>query len=183
MRKIKDAMQITGLGSSSEWELVVVINLWACFLSVKYRTVTSILLTTRLWKSHKETVEHILENVKISSVTWDCPGRPVVKTLPSGAEGAGLIPGRGVKIPHVSRPKHPKHRSTMVINSIKTLKIVHVKKKKKQCDLWPDDSPNLLNLIIKILRDTEARATTLCHLDWGWPFPSLASPAPLLPQI
>ena len=136
MRKIKDAMQITGLGSSSEWELVVVINLWACFLSVKYRTVTSILLTTRLWKSHKETVEHILENVKISSVTWDCPGRPVVKTLPSGAEGAGLIPGRGVKIPHVSRPKHPKHRSTMVINSIKTLKIVHVKKKKSSvtCD-------------------------------------------------
>ena len=28
------------------------------------------------------------------------PGGPVVETLPSNAEGAGLIPGLGAKIPH-----------------------------------------------------------------------------------
>ena len=45
----------------------------------------------------------------------------------------------------------------MVTNSINTLKIVIKKKilKKNQRDLWPDDCPNLLNLIIKILRVTE----------------------------
>ena len=29
----------------------------------------------------------------------------MVKTLPSNAEGAGLIPGWGTKIPHASEPK------------------------------------------------------------------------------
>ena len=30
----------------------------------------------------------------------DFPGGPVVKTLPSNVEGAGLIPDWGTKIPH-----------------------------------------------------------------------------------
>ena len=30
----------------------------------------------------------------------DFPGRPVVKTSPSNAGGAGSIPGEGAKIPH-----------------------------------------------------------------------------------
>ena len=34
------------------------------------------------------------------------PGGPVVKTSPSNAGGAGLIPSRGAKIPHASRPKN-----------------------------------------------------------------------------
>ena len=34
------------------------------------------------------------------------PGGPVVKILPSNAEGAGSIPGQGAKIPHDSQPKH-----------------------------------------------------------------------------
>jgi len=37
---------------------------------------------------------------------WDLPGGPVIKTSPSDAGGAGLIPGQGVKIPHVSQPKN-----------------------------------------------------------------------------
>ena len=37
---------------------------------------------------------------------WDFPGSPVVKTSPSNAGGAGLIPGRGAKIPHASGPKN-----------------------------------------------------------------------------
>ena len=36
----------------------------------------------------------------------DFPGSPVVKTLPSNAGGAGLIPGQGAKIPHASQPKY-----------------------------------------------------------------------------
>ena len=35
----------------------------------------------------------------------DFPGGPVVKTLPSSAEGVGLIPDWEDKIPHASRPK------------------------------------------------------------------------------
>ena len=38
----------------------------------------------------------------------DFPGGPVVKTLPSSAEGAGLTPHWGDKIPHASRPKKTK---------------------------------------------------------------------------
>ena len=40
----------------------------------------------------------------------------MVKTLPSNAGGAGLIPGRGA------------NRSNIITNSIKTLKVVHIKK-------------------------------------------------------
>ena len=36
----------------------------------------------------------------------DFPGSPVVKTSPSNAGGAGSLPGRGAKIPLVSRLKH-----------------------------------------------------------------------------
>ena len=32
----------------------------------------------------------------------DFPGGPVVKNLPSNAGDAGLIPGRGSKIPHIT---------------------------------------------------------------------------------
>ena len=36
----------------------------------------------------------------------DFPGGPVVKTSPSNAGGAGLIPGPGGKTPHPSQPKN-----------------------------------------------------------------------------
>ena len=35
----------------------------------------------------------------------DFPGGPVVKTSPSNARDAGLIPGRRAKIPRALRPK------------------------------------------------------------------------------
>ena len=35
----------------------------------------------------------------------DFPGGPVTKTSPSNAGGVGLVPGRGVKIPHASWAK------------------------------------------------------------------------------
>ena len=37
---------------------------------------------------------------------WDFPGGPVVKTSPSNAGGAGLIPGQEAKIPYASQPKN-----------------------------------------------------------------------------
>ena len=40
----------------------------------------------------------------------DFPGRPVVKTSPSNAGGAGSIPGEGAKIPHASYGIKPKHK-------------------------------------------------------------------------
>ena len=36
----------------------------------------------------------------------DFPAGPVLKTSPSSAGGAGLIPGQGAKIPHTSGPKN-----------------------------------------------------------------------------
>ena len=51
------------------------------------------------------------------------------KTLPSNAEGAGSIPGRRAKIPHASWPRSQTYRrNNMVTSSIKTLKMVHIKK-------------------------------------------------------
>ena len=51
----------------------------------------------------------------------------MVKTSPSNVEGMGSIPGGGAKIPHASQPKN-QNRSNVVTNSIKTLKMVHIKK-------------------------------------------------------
>ena len=47
-------------------------------------------------------------------------------------QGYRFNPGWGAKIPHASQPKNQKHknRSNIVTNSKKTLKTVHVKKKK-----------------------------------------------------
>ena len=52
---------------------------------------------------------------------------PVVKTSPSSAAAADSIPDWGAKISRVSQPK--KNRSDIVTSSIKTLKMVHIKKK------------------------------------------------------
>ena len=48
----------------------------------------------------------------------------MVETLLPNAGGTGLIPDQGAGIPHASQ-----NRSNIVTNSIKTLKIVHIKKK------------------------------------------------------
>ena len=48
----------------------------------------------------------------------DFPGGPTVKTLPSNAEGAGLIPDWGDKIPHASRPKTDQNRTEAILSQI-----------------------------------------------------------------
>ena len=59
----------------------------------------------------------------------DFLGGPVVKTSPSSAGGACSIPGGGAKIPHASGPKNQNIKQKQYCNPIKTLKMVHVKKK------------------------------------------------------
>ena len=63
------------------------------------------------------------------------PGSPAVKTLPSNAGGAGLIPGRGAKSPYASWPKNQNIKQKQYCNKFnKDLRMVHIKKifKKKK---------------------------------------------------
>ena len=46
-----------------------------------------------------------LDSIRDKCSPGDFPGCPVVKTLPSNAGDAGLIPGRGAKIPHALQTK------------------------------------------------------------------------------
>ena len=54
----------------------------------------------------------------------------MVKTLPSNAKGADLSPGWEAKIPTCLVAKKSKHKnkSNIVTNSIKILKMIHIKK-------------------------------------------------------
>ena len=67
----------------------------------------------------------------------DFPAGLVVKILPSNAGVWVSIPGWEAKIPHASWPKDQnikkQKRSHIVTSSIKILKMIHIKKKKK---LW-----------------------------------------------
>ena len=61
----------------------------------------------------------------------------MVKTAPSIAEGVGWIPDQEAKI-HALWPKTKtwggegkRNRNSVVTNSVKTLEVVHIKKKKK----------------------------------------------------
>ena len=52
----------------------------------------------------------------------------MVRALPSNVEGEGLIPGWEAKI----QKKKKNNRSNIVTNSIKTLQMVHIKKRLKK---------------------------------------------------
>ena len=57
----------------------------------------------------------------------------MVKTSPVNGGGVGSIPGQGAKIPYASRPENQKnHGGKIMTNLIKTLKMIHIKKKKKK---------------------------------------------------
>ena len=45
----------------------------------------------------------------------DFPGGPVVETLPSNAEGAGLTSGWGAKVPHVVAKKTKERKTEAVL--------------------------------------------------------------------
>ena len=57
------------------------------------------------------------------------PGHPGIKTSPSNAGAAGSIPGQGAKILHALWQKTKKQkRSNIVTNSIRTVKMILIKK-------------------------------------------------------
>ena len=69
------------------------------------------------------------------SYTGTFPGDQVVKNLPSNARSVGLILSQGAKISHALGPKNkttttknPVKQRNIVTNSMKTLKLVHIKK-------------------------------------------------------
>ena len=70
-----------------------------------------------------------LSKVMLRMDLGDFPGGPVVGTSPSNAWGVGSIPGRGAKIPYALwlKKQNINNRSNSVTNSVKTLKLVHVK--------------------------------------------------------
>ena len=72
----------------------------------------------------------------------DFPGGPVVKTLPSNAEDAGLIPGWGAMIPHASGRK------------TKT-------KQKQYCNKFTNDFKNGLHWKKKKLKKKNASSTLI----------------------
>ena len=62
----------------------------------------------------------------------DLTGDPVANTSPSNAGDVGLILGWGTKISQLAAKK-PRHKTgNTVTSSIKTLKIVHIKKNLKK---------------------------------------------------
>ena len=58
-------------------------------------------------------VKTIIQNILCPG---DFPGSPVVETLPSNADGVGLIPNRGATIPHSSWPKNQNIRQKHCYN-------------------------------------------------------------------
>ena len=71
----------------------------------------------------------------------DFPSDPVHKTSLSNAGNMGSIPAWGAKIQYALWPKNQnktkqkKNRSNILTDSIKTLKMVHIKKSKKSKQL------------------------------------------------
>ena len=53
--------------------------------------------------------------------SWGFSGSPVVKTLPSNAGGAELIPDQGTKIPHALWPKNQNIKQKQYCNKFNKL--------------------------------------------------------------
>ena len=67
--------------------------------------------------------------VASESCLRDIPGGPVARTSTSEAGGLDSISGWGAEHPHASWPKNPRNKNNIVTNSVKTLKMVHIKNK------------------------------------------------------
>ena len=83
------------------------------------------------------------------------PHGPVAKTSPFNAGDVGLILGWGAKISQLAAKK-PKHKTgNTVTSSMKTLKIVHIKKKfflKKMIELVIQEEEILTRVSINAIR-------------------------------
>ena len=81
--------------------------------------------------------------------SWDFPGGSVVKTSHSSAGDVGSISGQGDKIPHTlwSKRQNVDNRSNIVTNLIKTLKMIHIKKRRPSyCQLFISQTHNFSSL-------------------------------------
>ena len=65
----------------------------------------------RVWQPSGEEIPRVQEGE-----VRDFSGGSVVKTSPSNAGGAGLIPGQEAKIPHASEPKNQKIKQKQYCN-------------------------------------------------------------------
>ena len=65
-----------------------------------------------LYKHHMGSPLHCILHFKLRY--RDFPGSPMLKTSPSNAVGAGLIPVLGAKIPPASQPKKSKHKTEAI---------------------------------------------------------------------
>ena len=68
-------------------------------------------------------------NIRAKTKSWDFPSSPVVGNLSSNVSNMGVV--RELRFPHALQPKtKTQNRSNIVTSSIKTLKRVHIKKRK-----------------------------------------------------
>ena len=65
--------------------------------------------------------------IQQKSIRRDFPGDPLVMNLPRNSGGVGLIGELRSHMPHGQKTK-TYNRSNIVTNSVKTLKMVHIKK-------------------------------------------------------
>ena len=56
----------------------------------------------------------------VKNLPWNFPAHPGVKTSPSNAGGAGLVPGEGTKIPRASGPTGLNRKQKLWCNKRKT---------------------------------------------------------------
>ena len=91
----------------------------------------------------------------------------MVKTSPSNAGTTGLIMDQGGKILHVSRPRSQKTIS-IVTNSIKIFKMLHLKKKKfKKCFLDFPGGPADKNPSANTCDTGSNPGPGRFHMSWG----------------
>ena len=84
-------------------------------------------------------------------LTWDLPQVQWLRLHLPMQGGSSSITGWGAKIPHASWPKkqNRKQKKNIVTNLIMTLKMVHIKKKKKERKKDKERKKNLLMQKIK----------------------------------
>ena len=81
-------------------------------------------------------------------ISWDFPSGPVVQISPCNEGGLGSVPGWGAKTSPLGQNTETLNRSNIVTNSIKTLKMVHIKNIKKNTCIYRDTEKNQNLLII-----------------------------------
>ena len=126
-----------------------------------------------------------------SKMEWtrDFPSSSVVKTSPSNAGVVGSIPGWGARIPRlVAKKTKTENRRNTVTNSVKTLKMVPIKKKKnlkkkavdcevggaRPCGVWElKQHPLVTRYPWRVFRGSpRVRYTFMkdcsgCRMNWG----------------